>query len=418
MGTRSTDVTTTEAIAYTPSRGRLGQRAGFVAVTYAFAATMLGTTLPTPLYALYTRRFGFSELIITVIFATYAAGVITALLLLGRMSDVVGRRPVLLLGLTMSALSALVFLLAQGLAPLLVGRLLSGLSAGIFTGTATATLVDLAGPQSRGRATLVAAVANIGGLGCGPLLAGILAQLAPLPLRLSFWVDLGLLAPAFLGVLLMPEPVRPAAGQKLRFQALSVPRETRAAFIPAALAGFAGFAVMGLSTAVSPAFLGQVLSIRSDVVVGAVVFGVFAASTLGQLLLDVVPQRIAMAGGCAGLIAGMALLAAGLASSSLALVVTGATVAGAGQGLSFRAALAAVNQASPPDQRAEVASSFFVVAYLAISIPVIGEGVLAQASGLRTAGIVFAAVVAVLAGVVVTMLLSRQARDGNGAVGR
>ncbi len=254
----------------------------------------------------------------------------------------------------------------------------------------------------------MAAVANIGGLGCGPLLAGILAQLAPLPLRLSFWVDLGLLVPAFLGVSLMPEPVRSQSGQRLRVQALSIPRETRSAFIPAALAGFAGFAVTGLSTAVSPAFLGQVLSVRSDIVVGAVVFGVFAASVVGQLLLDVVPQRAAMAGGCAGLIGGMALLAAGLASSSLALLVTGATVAGAGQGLSFRAGLAAVNEASPPDRRAEVASSFFVVAYLAISIPVIGEGVLARAAGLRTAGIAFAAGVAVLAAIVVMMLLSRQ----------
>src|SRR5438270_8681912 len=357
MGIRSRDVTASEAIADAPARGRLGRRAGFVAASYAFVATMLGTTLPTPLYSLYARRFGFSELIITVIFATYAAGVIAALLLLGRMSDVVGRRPVLLLGLTMSALSAVAFLLAQGLAPLLVGRLLSGLSAGIFTGTATATLVDLAGERARGQATLVAAVANMGGLGCGPLLAGILAQLAPLPLRLSFWVDLGLLVPAFLAVLLMPEPVHPRPGQQLRVQALSVPLQTRAAFIPAALAGFAGFAVLGLSTAVSPAFLGQVLSIKSDVVVGAVVFGIFAASTLGQLLLDVVPERAAMAGGCAGLVAGMAVMAAGLASSSLTLLVGGAMLAGAGQGLSFRAALAAVNEASPDDKRAEVASS-------------------------------------------------------------
>ena len=114
-----------------------------------------------------------------------------------------------------------------------------------------------------------------------------------------------------------------------------------------------------------------------------------------------------MAGGCVGLIVGMALLAGGLASASLALLVIGATIAGAGQGLSFRAALAAVNEASPPEQRAEVASSFFVVAYLAISIPVIGEGVLAQASGLKTAGIVFAGVVALLAAVVVTLLYSR-----------
>jgi MFS family permease len=405
-------MTASDAIAGPPARGRLGSRAASAAVTYAFWATMVGSTLPTPLYVLYQKRFGFSELIITVIFATYAAGVITALLLFGRLSDVVGRRPVPLMGLSMSAVSAVVFLLAQGLAPLLVGRFLSGLSAGIFTGTATATLVDLAGESGGGRATLVAAVANIGGLGSGPLLAGILAQLAPLPLRLSYWVDIGLVLPAFAGILLMPEPVHPEGERTLRVQALSVPRETRSAFIPAALAGFAGFAVTGLSTAVSPAFLGQVLSVRSDIVVGAVVFGVFAASVLGQLLLGLVSTRTAMTGGCAGLIVGMALLVGGLAASSLALLVLGVTVAGAGQGLSFRAALAAVNRAAPQQHRAEVASSFFVVAYLAISIPVIGEGVLAQAASLRAAGILFAAVVAVLAAAVVAMLLSRDENGG------
>src|ERR1700751_2444517 len=125
---------------------RFGRRGAFVGLSYAFGATMLGTTLPPPLYSHYQQRFGFSELTITVIFATYAAGVIAALLLLGRLSDEAGRRPLLLGGLGFSALSAAVFLLAGGLAPLLVGRVLSGVSAGIFTGTATATLVDLAPP--------------------------------------------------------------------------------------------------------------------------------------------------------------------------------------------------------------------------------------------------------------------------------
>jgi predicted MFS family arabinose efflux permease len=400
-------MTAAASIAQALPAPRVNRRAGFVLVTYAFAVTMLGTTVPTPLYEFYRQRFGFSELMITVIFATYAAGVISALLLLGRASDVVGRRPVLLLGVTLSALSAVVFLLAGGLAPLLVGRALSGLSAGIFTGTATATLVDLGDRPDR--STLVAAIINMGGLGCGPLLAGLLAQLAPLPLRLSFWADLALLLPAFVGILIMPEPVRVSPGRGLGAQRLSVPREVRPTFIPAAMAGFAGFAVMGLSTAVSPAFLGRV-GVRSDIVVGLVVFGVFAASMIGQLLLEVVPRHRAVPIGCGGLMGGMALLAVGLAASSLGLLVAGALLAGAGQGLSFRAALAAVNQAAPAAQRAEVASAFFVVAYFAISIPVIGEGVLAQAAGLQTAGIVFAALVAILAGVVVAILLSNAGR--------
>jgi predicted MFS family arabinose efflux permease len=386
---------------------RAEPRIAFAAAAYAFAATMLGTTLPTPLYSLYRERFGFSELIITVIFAVYATGVIGALLVFGSWSDQIGRRPVLLLGLGFSALSAVAFLVAQALGLLLVGRVLSGFSAGIFTGTATATLVDLAPAEQRGRATLTATLVSILGLGCGPLLAGIVSEWGPLPLRLCFWIDLGILIPAFAGILLMPEPVRDRGG-RLRIQALSIPQEVRAIFIRAALAAFAGFAVLGLSTAVTPAFLGT-LGVTSRAVVGVVVFTVFLASAVGQLLLEVTSQQIALIAGCAGLILGMVVFAVGLGVSSLAVLIVGAIIAGLGQGLSFRAGLAGVNGAAPAEQRAEVASSFFVVAYVAISLPVVGEGVLAQLTSLRTAGLVFAGAVAALAAVAL-LLLARRGR--------
>jgi MFS family permease len=374
---------------------------------------MLSTTLPTPLYGIYQQEFGFSELMVTVIFATYAAGVIAALILFGRLSDQIGRRRALLPGLGFSALSAVAFLLAQGLAPLLVGRVLSGLSAGIFTGTATATLVDLAGPERRGRATLVATIANIGGLATGPLLAGILAEYAGSPVRLTFWVDLALLLPAAALVWAMPETVRTSPHPRPRPQRLHVPSEVRATFVPAALAGFAGFAVLGAFTAVAPGFLSQIIGIDNHAVVGLVVFGVFAASVAGQLALGAFRGPAALPFGCLLLIAGMGGVAGGIAASSLALLVAGGVVAGFGQGLSFRSGLAAVNDASPADRRAEVASSFFVVAYVAISLPVVGIGLLADLTSLRTGGLVFAAVVALLALTVVVLL-----RPGSEVKGR
>src|SRR5581483_6810434 len=125
---------------------------------------------------------------------------------------------------------SVVFLLAQSLAALLAGRLLSGFSAGIFTGTATAALVDLAAPSRRGRATLIATVANIGGLALGPLIAGALAPLAPDPLRLPYIVHLTLMVPAALVIWLMPEPVDISSGSgalRLRVQRLGVPGEMR-----------------------------------------------------------------------------------------------------------------------------------------------------------------------------------------------
>jgi MFS family permease len=402
----------------TAPHGALGRRLGFAAAAFALAVTMLGTTLPTPLYGLYREQFGFSELMITVIFATYAAGVIASLLLFGRLSDQIGRRRVLLPGLALSALSAVCFLTATGLPLLLVGRVLSGLSAGIFTGTATATLLDLAPAGRRGRATLVAAMANMGALGSGPLLTGLLSQWAGSPLRLTFWVDLALLVLAAIGIWVMPEPVANTSRAQLRPQALRVPREMRSTFIEAALAGFAGFAVLGLVTAVTPDFLGQELGVTSRAIVGLVVFSLFAGSLAGQLTLEVVPARAAIPAGAAALITGMASLALSLAVSSLALLVVGVVIAGFGQGLSFRGGLTQVNERAPAAQRGAVASSFFVVMYIAISLPVIGEGVLTQAVGLRAAGLTFTALVAALsAGVLIRVARTHRGSGHAGVTG-
>jgi MFS family permease len=379
---------------------------------------MLGTTLPTPLYELYRQQFGFSELMITVIFATYAAGVIASLVLFGRLSDQIGRRRMLLPGLALSAVSAVCFLTANGLPLLLVGRVLSGLSAGIFTGTATATLVDLTPPDRRGRATLVATMANIGALGTGPLLAGLLSQWAGSPLRLTFWVDLALLVPATIGIWAMPEPIARTSHPRLRPQAPTVPREVRSTFVPSALAAFAGFAVLGLFTAVAPDFLGQGLGVTSRALVGLVVFAVFAASAAGQVILQFIPERVAIPAGPGALIAGMGFLALGLAASSLTLLVLGGLIAGFGQGLSFRAGLAAVNERSPAAERGGVASSFFIVMYVAISLPVIGEGVLAQEIGLRAAGLTFAAIVAALSAVVLILSHTHRKTARVGAAAR
>lgn len=388
---------------------RLGRPLATFGVAYAFAVTMIGTTLPTPLYPIYERRMHFSGLIVTVVFATYAVGVIAALLLVGQSSDQIGRRPVLLPGLVFSAAAAIVFLLAQSLGLLFVGRLLSGLSAGIFTGTATATIVDLVPADARGRATAISTVANLGGLGLGPLLAGVLAQLAPDPLRLPYAVQLALLVPAAVAIWLMPEPVEVQPGAGLRIQRLRVPREIRATFVRGAAASFAGFAVLGLFTAVTPSFLGELLKLSSHALTGAVVFAVFASATIGQLAVERFPGPTALPIGCLGMIAGAGLIAWGIGASLLGLLIAGGIVAGVGFGLSFRAGLAAITQETPSEHRGEVASSFFVISYIAISIPIVGVGVASQAIGLRSAGLVFTALVAALA-LGVALSLRRQLR--------
>ncbi|MDX2091273.1 MAG: MFS transporter [Kofleriaceae bacterium] len=385
----------------------------FWLVAVAFAVTMIGTTLPTPLYVYYQRELGFSNLTSTVVFAAYAVGVLAALLLLGRLSDVIGRRNALLPGLASAMLSAVVFLFADNLALLLVGRMLSGISAGIFTGTATAALFDLADAERRERATVVATVANMGGLGAGPLLAGLLAQFSQAPLQLPFEIHLGMLALVSIGVWRMPETV-PAQGRPgFTIARLRLPPEVRGTFARAALAGFAGFAVLGLFTAVAPAFLRRLLHVSAPAWSGGIVFTVFSASALGQIILVGRLRERALSVGCAILTSGAVLLAVALARGSLVLLVLAAIVVGGGQGTSFRAGLVAVNAAAPPRQRAEVASLFVLVLYLALSVPVVGVGLAADAYGLRVAGIACALVVATLASIAL-VLISRRRSPSSG----
>jgi MFS family permease len=171
-------------------------------------------------------------------------------------------------------------------------------------------------------------------------------------------------------------------------------------------------------TAVTPDFLGQELGVTSRAIVGLVVFGLFAASLAGQVALEFMPERAAIPSGACSLIVGMGSLTLSLALSSLALLVLGVVIAGFGQGLSFRGGLTQVNERSPAAERGAVASSFFVVMYIAISLPVIGVGVLAQAVGLRAAGLTFAALVAALsAGVLIRVARTHRGRTRTGATG-
>jgi MFS family permease len=329
-----------------------GSVAAFLLAVFAFFVAMLGATLPTPLYPLFEQHYGFGPLLVTVIFAIYAVGVIAGLVLFGNLSDRLGRKPLLLFGLVLSAASALLFLLAGSLAPIYVARIVSGLSAGIFTGTATAYVIDLA-PGGRFRLASFAAVfANLGG---GTLLAGLLAQWAPDQLRTVFAVDLVLVGLATVGLLLAPETVTRKGSFAFRPQRLGVPEQVRAVFVRAALAGVAAFAVSGVFSSVAPEFLGLGLGHHSPALAGLLVFVLFVMSVAGQLL--VLRLRRPLLVGCGLLVAGIALLAVSLGTDSLAALFASAAVSGLGQGVVVTGGLAAIAERAPAERRAETSAS-------------------------------------------------------------
>jgi MFS family permease len=379
-----------------------GQRWSVVIVGYLFTVVLLGGTLPSPLYPFYIRSLGLTPFLVTVVFAAYAVGTLAALLLLGGFSDRVGRRPVLGLAVGVAVASTLVFLFWQTLPGLLLGRVLSGFSVGLTTGTATAALGEL--HPNRRTATTLATAANMGGLGLGPILAGVLAAHAPGPTTASYLVYLVLLLPGLALVAVRETGPGRAAGvadalRAVRPQRLAVPDGAAAPFAAAALAGFTSFALLGLFPSLSSSFLRSVLGDPSPQTVGLTIGVVFAAAVAGQLTAPRIPADRAALLGVGLLPVGALLLVLALAAGSLALFVLAAVVGGAGIGFAFQSALTRVAGLAAPAERAAVTSAFFVAAYLGITVPVVGVGELATLTTLTDAALALAVLVALLAAV-------------------
>jgi MFS family permease len=368
-----------DCLDHPPAAGRtrpaVASRVAFWLAALILSITMIGTTLPTPLYVIYQAQWHFSAAIVTVTFAVYAVAVLVTLLLAGRSSDQAGRKPVLAAALAASALSTVVFILAPNVGVLIVGRILSGLSAGLMTGTATAALTELVPATASRRASLVATAANMGGLALGPLIAGLFAQYAPHPTTLVFEVYLAVLAVAGLCLLLVPETVIPRRRPALRFAGLGIPEQGRSEFIAAAVAVFAAFSLLGLFAALAPTFLGNILHQNNHAVQGGVVFLLLAVGTLTQLALARFNSRRVVMAGLAVLLAALALTVAALSQADMALFLAAAVVGGMAIGAVFLGSLATANRLAPPGRRSQAISAFFVACYTGLIIPVVAVGV-------------------------------------------
>jgi MFS family permease len=378
-----------------PPRLHRSHGAGFWVVAFAFTTAMAFTTAPTPLWGLYAQRDHFSSLTVTIVFAVYAVAVALSLFVAGHLSDWQGRRRVLMPAIALEILAGAVFLAAPSLPGLLVARVLSGLGIGAVTATAMAWLAELGAKHSH--AQVVATGANLGGLGLGALIAGVLAQWFGSPLHLPFLVFTAVLLLAWVVLLTAPETrERPSPRPRYRPQRVSVPPRSRGRFFAAAAGAGMAFAVFGLLTSLAPSFLAGTLHEPSHALAGAVSFAVFAAAAIAQTLAASRTTQQLLAGAIPMLLAGLGLLtlAVWLPSPSFGVFLAGDVIVGAGCGLMFKGAIGTVTEISGAEHRAEALAGLFLAAYLGLAGPVVGLGVLTEVASTRVSLLVFAGLLA------------------------
>lgn len=353
---------------------------GFWVTAFVYLVSMAFSTVPAPLYVLYQQRDGFSQLMITVIFAVYAVGVMVSLFLFGHLSDWFGRRKVLVCGLWLNILVGILFLVGDGIAVLLVARFVCGIAVGMITGTATAYLVELYGVarprRTRQRSDIVSSSVPMVGLGGGALLAGLLAQYVAWPLRTPYGVSIFLLFIALLWVRAVPETVnKQKALSTYRVRKIVLPAGAKSIFFAAAFTALASFAMLAVFSSISPAFIAGVLGLTSRAIAGAVTFLVFGAGALAPLFLMQASLHRILSWGFTLMIGGLVILTAGVWLANFIVFLVGGVVVGAAAGTLFKGCISTVIGLAPPAARAGTLAGLFLMAYIGLSLPIVTLGV-------------------------------------------
>ncbi len=373
------------------------------AALMAIFTAIFASNLPTPLYALWQVRWGFSATALTAVFSIYVLGVVTTLLTLGSLSDKIGRRQLLVPGMLFILAGGVAFLLAESVHGLGIARVLTGIGTGIVTGAATAALVELEPNQNWTRAATLSALFFTFGAFAGPLVSSLALRLETgldvWPFALIILLSLAAIA------LLLCAPWPKGIGRRQPEFRLRQWRPTPVK-VPRALLGAFVFAAAGIclswSTGSLYASLGPSLAMQLAGISDRSQAGLFAAAWqlmagFSQFACQKQPVNRLLLAGPSTLIAGLLVLAGAVWFSSPWLLGLATLLTATGAGATGVVAIASISQVAPPEDRAGIISAFYLMAYLTMASVVLGIGFVSDLIGFGSTVIGFTSLISLLA---------------------
>jgi MFS family permease len=372
--------------------------------TVFFSVTLVtfiaGASAPTPLYRLYQEQWGFSPVVLTVIFAAYAFGLLAALLTVGSWSDHVGRRPVLLAAIALQAATMVLFAVAGSTGALIVARLLQGFATGAATATLSAALLD----SDRTHGPLINGLVNPIGMAVGALATSTLAVLAPWPTHTVYLVLFVVLAVEAVLVRRLAETVAPRPGARRSLApSIAVPPQARRMLVAITPINVAVWALGGFYMSLAPSLLHEATGSTSPFLGGAIVATLTLSGAVAIPVLRHLRAPTILALGATILAGGLGIVLAGVHLRLAAPIFVGTGVAGFGWVAAFLGTLRSLLPLALPNERAGLSAAYYVESYLAMSVPAILAGVLARTIGLIPATDVYAGALIALALVAVAV---------------
>ena len=377
----------------------------FLAIT--LLSFLAASTAPTPLYHLYQDQLHFSAAMLTLIFAVYAFSLLAALLTVGSLSDHLGRKPVIFSAVLLNALAMLLFIYADSVSWLISARVLQGFATGMATAVLSATLLD----TDRQQGPLINSVAPLLGMALGGLGCGLLAEFAPAPLQLTYWLLLALFVLQGVYVWRLPESVSRQGGALASLRpTLHVPVQARSTLWRVLPLNTATWALGGFYASLAPSLVRTATGSTSNLIGGATVAALTVTGALMIFMMRNRPAAQALRLGASLLPIGLVLILLGVHGASLSLFFFGTLIAGCGFGSGFLGAVRSLVSLASPHERAGLMSAYYVLSYLAFCLPALLAGHLARSFGLLATTDGYGVVLIVLA--VAALLLSLRPQTG------
>ncbi|WP_095195611.1 MFS transporter [Pseudomonas sp. Irchel 3A7] len=349
----------------------------FLAIT--LLSFLAASTAPTPLYHLYQQQLQFSDAVLTLIFAVYALSLLAALLTVGSLSDYLGRKPVIFTAVALNILAMLLFICADNVAWLIGARVLQGFATGMATAVLSATLLD----TDRQQGPLINSVAPLLGMALGGMGCGLLAEFAPAPLHLTYWLLLTLFLMQAVYVWRLPESVSPQSGAWASLRpTLHVPVQARSTLWRVLPLNVSTWALGGFYASLAPSLVRAATGSTSNLIGGGTVATLTVTGALMIFTLRNRSAALALRLGASSLPAGIVLILLGVHSASLPLFFLGTLVAGCGFGAGFLGAVRSLFPLALPHERAGLMSAYYVLSYLAFCLPSLLAGNLTRTFGL------------------------------------
>ncbi len=357
-------------------------------VCFAMCVGVMGTALISPLYPLYQQAWQLRTSDVSLIYVIYMLGALAGLLFMGRLSDTLGFRRVMLLGLVLGWVGTLATMLAWNLTSLNLGRFAVGLSSSLIVTSASVGLVQISRDGASQRISTLTSFLLAFGFGLGPLTGGVIGQWVADPLRTAYLPSLGLGVLAVYALLRLDlGPDEDAAfGWRTFLPRLAWARRSDSlAFLLTCACPFFAFGVFGLYASMAPLFLKKMLPWHGPVVSGTSIGVILLTSAMVQLACARLPLRW---GGLLGLLAVVlsnAMLVLNFSLGSTLVFIVGVCAAATGHGLCLLAGISMVNRIASPAERSGLISTYLVCGYVGSIVPLLGVGWVADHYGLPVA---------------------------------